>query len=496
MSLASADIHITIRAWHFCVFLVSLMAIWHLQAPTNYAVRRNGIGEGRRMHRRSHYGATSLAQSQLQPHYGATPLAQQPQPQPRPRPHQREEHPPSLLEAPKAEFELFPPPPPPPRPLRSPAARSIVEASTAALIGELHSRSYDWEVLEVAGLRFSSFKELELLSYLRRNASQFRQYLTKASLGLSAHSTSRLLRAVSRRPDLAAALRETGLGAGSDFHCTFDESPREAGCQMRCSGGNCARAEQRCAQLGHCISLDVNRDHSWATLKSLQVFMPVPPPTCEGYAFSADGSPTVPVAAPQAIVFDDLPPASSHGGLALPNEAWCYRDTSVTPGYHLAGSSWVPSASRPASPGDAGVPPCSLESCFDLERCHPAPGESASSPLRLFIDTPVPPTPEMARWPRCMRQTMNSAMVGESRGACLVIPTVNINCAWDQCDPATHSKLRSMPSWNESGRNHIIWDYIDGYRIKYRTDQALYMKTAMKLSEYRTGLAFCLAAPL
>ena len=67
----------------------------------------------------------------------------------------------------------------------------------------------------------------------------------------------------------------------------------------------------------------------------------------------------------------------------------------------------------------------------------------------------------MERWPTCMRQTMRAAVSESAETACLVIPTVNINCEWDVCDPATHTKLRAMPSWRGHGHNHIIWDYID-----------------------------------
>ena len=72
---------------------------------------------------------------------------------------------------------LPPSPPPPPRPLQSPAARSIREGTTEALVSELHSREYDWEVLERAGLQLSTVKKEELLHYLERNTSQFKQYL-------------------------------------------------------------------------------------------------------------------------------------------------------------------------------------------------------------------------------------------------------------------------------------------------------------------------------
>ena len=33
--------------------------------------------------------------------------------------------------------------------------------------------------------------------------------------------------------------------------------------------------------------------------------------------------------------------------------------------------------------------------------------------------------------------------------------------------------MREMPSWNHTGHNHVIWDYIDNRHIKYRTDGAV-----------------------
>ena len=236
----SADIHVTVRLWHLALFLVCLVAIFHLQGasqPQDYAVRRKGLrGERRRNgHRTHHYGAAALEPREQPPQFS---------------PHEQEEEQRVLqlhMQAvgqqspPPAGQDLPPPPPPPPRPSPAPAARSILEASTASLIAELHSRAYDWEVLEGARLGMSSFKEQELLHFLRRNASQFRLYLEGSSLGLGIHSTSQLLQAVSRRPDLAVALRATGLGAGSDFKCDFDESPRDAGCQVRCTRRNCER---------------------------------------------------------------------------------------------------------------------------------------------------------------------------------------------------------------------------------------------------------------
>ena len=41
----------------------------------------------------------------------------------------------------------------------------------------------------------------------------------------------------------------------------------------------------------------------------------------------------------------------------------------------------------------------------------------------------------MERWPACMRQTLRDGIVDEAGKACILIPTVNINCEWDVCDP-------------------------------------------------------------
>ena len=57
--------------------------------------------------------------------------------------------------------------------------------------------------------------------------------------------------------------------------------------------------------------------------------------------------------------------------------------------------------------------------------------EAAASALRLYIDTPKPKTHDMERWPSCMRQTLRVGVTDDAEAACLVIPTVNINCEWD-----------------------------------------------------------------
>ena len=199
--------------------------------------------------------------------------------------------------------------------------------------------------------------------------------------------------------------------------------------------------------------------------------MPVPPPVCDGYAFEQNGSAPVAIAAPLSIEFDDLMRnggGKAGGGVAslfgrrgksadyvVPNEAWCYRDTGV------------PEPPRQPEPkASAPGKHCRLETCFDLDRCRPRPGEGANAPLRLFIDTPTPKSYDMRRWPSCMRQTLRTSIVPDAKDACLVVPTVNINCEWDVCDPNTHSMLRAMPSWNRTGHNHVIWDYIDAANIK------------------------------
>ena len=433
------DVHITVRLWHLVGFLLALVALWRFESMVS-----SGTESRQRPRRRETHGHIASSAARFDA------IA---------------EVPPAVAAHTASSLE---PPPPPPSLGAAAANVAMAAVSTESLIGELHSRRYDWEVLDRVGIKFSSVREEELMHYLKRDKDKFNKLLTASDLGLSAQSTTQLLRTLSRRQDLAAALRDTGLGAGADFQCSFDESPRDGGCQIKCSGRTCARAEQKCRELGHCVSIDVNRDKTWATLKSLQVYMPVPPPICEGYAFHANGSSPLAISAPPTLEFDDMPAA---GG--APNEGWCYRDTTVP----------QPPAGRSGGKG----PQCTLESCFDLERCRAHAADPTSAPLRLFIDTPPPRGAEMVRLPSCLRQCMSESLVENARTACLVVPTVNINCEWDVCDPATHQMLRSMPSWNTTGRNHVIWDYIDGPHIKYRTDDALFMKTSMRLVEYRPG---------
>eukprot|EP00966_Prymnesium_polylepis_P097664 2261980-Prymnesium_polylepis.1 len=47
-------------------------------------------------------------------------------------------------------------------------------------------------------------------------------------------------------------------------------------------------------------------------------------------------------------------------------------------------------------------------------------------------------------------------MADDTDAACILFPTVNLNCEWDACDPATHQRLLSLPSWNNSGTNHVV----------------------------------------
>ena len=418
-------LHLTVRIPHMVFFLVALVALWNVQH----------FFEPRRKPSRQYRSNSELV------------------------PHRRDYEPPSG--SPSA--QVAPPGPP-----------SSVQSDTPRLTASRGSV----EPAPAFSLPAPTQGEVELLYWLKRNRTRFQAILSQTSLGLSSHSSVQLLRELSRRSDLAGALRETGLGAGADFQCDFDESPRDGGCQVRCTSAGrrhastapCARAHEKCRQLGHCVSIDENRDHTWATLKSLQVYMPRPPPVCDGYAFHANGSAPIAIGAPLAIDFDDL----AGEPFGAPNEAWCYRDTTVRE------PSPVP---RTRQPGDR----CTLETCFDLARCRAATAAADAFGPSLYIDTPTPVSFDMRRWPSCMRQTLQGAIVPTAAQACLVVPTVNLNCEWDVCDPSTHEQLRAMPSWNQSGRNHLIWDYIDAHHIKYAIDDALIMKTSMRLSDYRPG---------
>ena len=82
--------------------------------------------------------------------------------------------------------------------------------------------------------------------------------------------------------------------------------------------------------------------------------------------------------------------------------------------------------------------------------------------------------------------------------ACLVWPTVNLNCRYDQCDGETASKLRALPSWRGAGRNHLVFDYIDAPRVRRETARAhcMGMGTAWALHAHcmRTACAMLIQA--
>ena len=333
--------------------------------------------------------------------------------------------------------------------------------SSAALVAELHSRAYGWEVLHAARLDFRDFSELDLVSWLRRDTEKFRAVLASASLGLGAFTPAELLREASARPDLGQALAATGLGSGSDFSCAQDESPRDGGCQIRCQSRECPRAHAVCRAIKHCVKVDVNKGGTWATLKSLQVYAPRPPPVCEGYAFSEEGVTPSPITVAPVVRFE----------VDRPNETWCYRDT--------GGDAATKHREAVAAGGR-----CTAASCFDYERCR---GATEALGPSLYVHGETPRSYDMARLPSCLRQVHAAAVVEDAERACLVLPTVNINCEWDTCDPSTHMQLRALKTWGGKGRNHLIWDYNDARRVRYRTDDALYVKTSMHLDDYRPG---------
>lgn len=466
------EVYLTVKAWHLAFFLVALVSLWNLfpSGGISADADRQWKGSRRGRQRRRSAAAQHLAAAA----FDAVPAAQSSDVGEALASSSSSASSYSISSSVAEQL-----PPPLPSVASGPAQAGLRTAQTESLIAELHSRKYDWDILARAGLQFSSLHEVELLHYLKRDHGKFNSLLAGAQLGLSTHSTTQLLKELSRREDLAGALRESGLGSGADFQCAFDESPRDSGCQVRCSGGlpPCQRAEEKCKSLGHCVSVEVNRERTIGTLKSLQVYMPTPPPVCDGYAFHDNGSAPIAVAAPLDVTFDDL-----GGGDAPPNEGWCYRDTSVSQPPALPGA-----RNGVNHNGLSGNPHCRMETCFDLDRCRPRRGDPPNAPLRLYIDTPTPKTYDMRRWPSCLRQTLRTAIVERAELACLVVPTVNLNCEWDVCDPATHSQLAAMRSWNRTGHNHVIWDYIDGPKVKYPTDEALFMKTSMRLSDYRPG---------
>ena len=153
--------------WSVLVFL--LVARLRPQPPTEPGRRDSGGGMRRERHDRGPRALPTGAASDA-----PVPTARDPQ---QPQLPQSQQQPQQPTDRPWA--------------ARSPAVASardagtaapLVNQSSAALVAELHSRAYGWEVLHAARLDFQSFSELELVSWLRRRPEQFRAVLAQASL--------------------------------------------------------------------------------------------------------------------------------------------------------------------------------------------------------------------------------------------------------------------------------------------------------------------------
>ena len=308
---------------------------------------------------------------------------------------------------------------------------------------------------------FTNSTELGLLWWLRDRSTGYRAAIEAAGLGIQSYHSVALLQELSERDDIGAAHANSGLGAGYDFDCAEDESPRDAGCQIKCESWECKRAAVLCRAIKQCIKSEPNQDRSWTTLKSREVPVPSSIAICDGFAFSADGTPPMPVATP-AVSFDVL----------RPNESWCYRDTSFNTAAHAS--------FRQHRPGNA----CTMRSCFDLRRCAADIDTTCGPSIYMSLDKPR--SHDVKRWPSCMRGCHQAHLVDHPTRACLVIPTINLNCEWDKCDQQTAQKLRGLPSWSD-GSNHLIWDYNDLRRLTFDTDKAVYLKSSLDIDDYRSG---------
>ena len=317
-------------------------------------------------------------------------------------------------------------------------------------------------IAHVIGSGTGNSTELEILWRLRHGSTPYRLAVAAAGLGIQAYGSAALLRELSKRNDIGSAYETSGLGAGYDFDCTEDESSHDTGCQIKCQRPECERAAALCRTIKHCIKLELSQDRTWATLKSYHVPMPATVASCDGFAFSLDGSPPVTIAAPEV-----------HFDIPKPNESWCFRDSSFSATAHAS--------SLPLRPGKH----CTMRSCFNLRRCAAGDSNTTGGPS-LYVSPAKPRSHDMKRWPSCMRQSHQALLVDIPAHACLLIPTVNLNCEWDQCDRKTSQWLRALPSWGD-GSNHLIWDYSDSRSMAYETDRALYLKSSLDIGDYRPG---------
>ena len=260
-----------------------------------------------------------------------------------------------------------------------------------------------------------------------------------------------------------------------DMACPdHDELRNNAGCQIRCGGGRdarrirlrssaapsaiCARAVALCEVTSHCIGVRVRG--AWGTLKTTAANRLPPKPVCAGHAFEQH---------------------LSGATVRLPavDEERCFAHTGVDRAQALA--------TRTKAGRDGAT--CDMRSCFDLARCVVTGGPSAFAlkPALLFVGEEPAQSADLRRLPACLRATFNASLSPSASSACMVWPTVNLNCEYDRCSGRTAALLHASAGWGHRGRNHLIYDHVDAAQTPYHVGEAILLKTSMRASDYRPG---------
>lgn len=125
-----------------------------------------------------------------------------------------------------------------------------------------------------------------------------------------------------------------------------------------------------------------------------------------------------------------------------------------------------------------------------MTRCSKDAVEASTSDsslsLTIWIDTRSGHNYDMQRLAPCLRALEADMLLDDISRACLLMPVRHLNQDTSY-QSTSHETLASMPSWKGRGLNHLIFDYTDQPRTEFPTDDAILVKTAMRIDEYRPG---------
>ncbi|KAG2443966.1 hypothetical protein HXX76_002305 [Chlamydomonas incerta] len=178
----------------------------------------------------------------------------------------------------------------------------------------------------------------------------------------------------------------------------------------------------------------------------------------------------------------------------------------TNPRMHHANASSSSAASATVVPAEVNPGRCTMGSpgCFDAERCRkgfslyvypPAAGASVT----CSYDPAAPPGfldwAEARLYGACFLHTLLHSsglpLAARPQDACVLVPALDANCAFNTCDVPGLAQLGSMlaalPHW-DGGRNHLVFNYNNDWdHARFPTGQAIVARASWVKQTYRRG---------